>query len=71
MMDYEFYYRHNLNTFGEYKDAYKNKFEARSMSSRFFVLKVNRIFERTETSDEEKLTEIRAMNDAFNDSFPA
>lgn len=71
MLDYELYYRISLNTFSEYKNSYKNKFEARSMSRSFFVLKVKSIFERTETSDEEKLTEIRAMNDAFNDTFPA
>ncbi|ETT45246.1 hypothetical protein C162_21958 [Paenibacillus sp. FSL R7-269] len=71
MLDYDFYYGHSLNTFSEYKDAYKNIFEARSMSSSFFVFMVKSIFERTGTSDEEKLTEIRAMNDAFDNSFPA
>ncbi|WP_375104920.1 hypothetical protein ACDZ28_13505 [Paenibacillus sp. RS8] len=70
MLDYEFYYGHSLKTFSEYKDAYESKYEARSMCSRFFVLKVKSVFVRTNISDEEKFNEIRAMNDAFNDSFP-
>ncbi|WP_379142307.1 hypothetical protein [Paenibacillus sp. sgz500992] len=71
MLDYDFHYKQNLELFKKYKDEFEFEFQAQDMCRRFYVSMVNNVLMRTFQPDEEKLIEIKAINDALNDSFPA
>ncbi|WP_340004448.1 hypothetical protein MHH52_21955 [Paenibacillus sp. FSL K6-0276] len=69
-MDYEDHYQRYIESFNQIKEEQQDPDMAMNISRRFFIAIVNHILKR-EISDSEKLTQIKAMNDAFSTSITA
>ncbi|MDH6370578.1 hypothetical protein M2444_002358 [Paenibacillus sp. PastF-3] len=70
-MDYEHHFNRFSEVFSSFKTENKDGHLAMDLSRSFYVAMSNAILKRDYVKDTEKITELKALNDAYNHSFPA
>jgi hypothetical protein len=70
MLDYEHRYKEFSEVFIRFKEN-KDKHIAKDLASRFYISYSNSILRRASNNDSENINELKSLNNAYNDNFPA